>query len=165
MIDHTPQGGISEAPCRKPWQVKPTQLPLRLQMSKKNNQGTRRKQHAFDLQREAAVKKKAAAKAAAKQKLAAKPKDLKKGKKAKGIRIRKNVVVAVSLHPLIVLRFARSHTGPDLQGSRNVSMCQVMRRLLFTPQGIKVKDAASKRAALEAVKERRQVASMELDDQ
>ena len=65
-------------------------------MSKKNNQNTRRKQHAFDLQREAAVKKKTAVKAAAKQKaLAAKPKQLKNGKKAKGIRIRKNVVVAV----------------------------------------------------------------------
>ena len=69
---------------------------MRLQMSKKNNQNTRRKQHAFDLQREAAVKKKTAVKAAAKQRaLAAKPKQLKSGKKAKGIRIRKNVVVAV----------------------------------------------------------------------
>jgi uncharacterized protein (DUF4415 family) len=69
---------------------------MRSQMSKKNNQNTRRKQHAFDLQREAAVKKKTAVKAAAKQKaLAAKPKQLKGGKKAKGIRIRKNVVVAV----------------------------------------------------------------------
>ena len=73
-------------------------LDMRSQMSKKNNQNTRRKQHAFDLQREAAVKKKTAVKAAAKQRaLAAKPKQLKGGKKAKGIRIRKNVVVAVRL--------------------------------------------------------------------
>lgn len=65
-------------------------------MSKKNNQNTRRKQHAFDMQREAAAKKKAAAKAATQQKaLAAKPKDMKQGKKTKGIRIRKHVVVAV----------------------------------------------------------------------
>lgn len=63
-------------------------------MSKKNNQGTRRKQHAFDLQREAAAKKKATTKAVKQKTVAAKPKQMKKGK-AKGIRIRKNVVVAV----------------------------------------------------------------------
>ena len=70
---------------------------LHAQMSKKNNQGTRRKQHNFDLQREAANKRKAAEKAAKQdKKLAAKPAvAMKKGKKAKGIRIRKNVVVAV----------------------------------------------------------------------
>lgn len=33
------------------------------------------------------------------------------------------------------------------------------------PQGIKVRDAASKRAAKEAVKERRQAAGMEMDDE
>jgi hypothetical protein len=33
------------------------------------------------------------------------------------------------------------------------------------PKGIKVRDAASKRAAKEAVKERRQAASMETDDE
>lgn len=80
--------------CAVSWRR--AQVDMQPQMSKKNNQNTRRKQHAFDLQREAAVKKKTAVKAAAKQKaLAAKPKQLKNGKKAKGIRIRKNVVVAV----------------------------------------------------------------------
>jgi hypothetical protein len=138
-------------------------------MSKKNNQNTRRKQHAFDLQREAAVKKKTADKAAAKQKaLAAKPKQLKKGKKAKGIRIRKNVVVAVWLEPRGILMRCLVH----------VLCCSACYRERITPlpdvpfhgladalKGIKVKDAASKRAAREAVKERRQVAGMEVDDE
>lgn len=68
---------------------------LCLQMSKKNNQNTRRKQHSFDLAKEAEAKKKSQKKAqAASQKLSAKP-DLKKKKKTKGIRIKKNVTVAV----------------------------------------------------------------------
>mmetsp|Transcript_4127 Transcript_4127/g.11979 ORF Transcript_4127/g.11979 Transcript_4127/m.11979 type:complete len:93 (-) Transcript_4127:4977-5255(-) len=92
-------------------------------MSKKNNQNTRRKQHSFDLAKEAEAKKKSQKKAqAASQKLSAKP-DLKKKKKTKGIRIKKNVTVA----------------------------------------GIRVRDAASKRAAKEAVKERRE-AAMQTDD-
>ncbi len=64
-------------------------------MSKKNNQGTRRKQHSYDLAREAEAKKKAKQKAqAVSKKLSAKPDLKKKTKKTKGIRIKKNVTVA-----------------------------------------------------------------------
>jgi uncharacterized protein (DUF4415 family) len=140
-------------------------LDIRSQMSKKNNQNTRRKQHAFDLQREAAVKKKTAVKAAAKQRaLAAKPKQLKGGKKAKGIRIRKNVVVAVRRTGLAWP--ARCKGFAALPGWRPchigaLSHCHEICAL----QGITVRDAASKRAAKEAVKERREAAGMEMDDE
>lgn len=111
------------------WYTQPVVLQLQLwtssyQMSKKNNQGTRRKQHTFDLAKEAEARKKSEKKsAAAAQKLAVKPQGAKLKKKTKGIRIKKNVVVA----------------------------------------GIKIRDAASKRAARKAVKERRE-AAMEIDN-
>lgn len=71
-----------------------------VQMSKKNNQGTRRKQHSFDLAKEAEARKKSEKKSkAAAQKLAVKPQAVKPKKKTKGVRIKKNVVVAVRSLP------------------------------------------------------------------
>ncbi|GIL83099.1 hypothetical protein Vretimale_11409 [Volvox reticuliferus] len=57
-------------------------------MSKKNNKGTKRKAHDFDLQREKAEAEKRAAKLAKKQNAG-----VKKVKKNKGVRIRKGVVI------------------------------------------------------------------------
>ncbi|KAG2436157.1 hypothetical protein HYH02_011661 [Chlamydomonas schloesseri] len=57
-------------------------------MSKKNNKGTKRKAHDFDLQREKAEAEKRAAKLAKKQNAG-----VKKVKKSKGVRIRKGVVL------------------------------------------------------------------------
>ncbi|PNW83089.1 hypothetical protein CHLRE_06g306100v5 [Chlamydomonas reinhardtii] len=57
-------------------------------MSKKNNKGTKRKAHDFDLQREKAEAEKRAAKLAKQQNAG-----VKKVKKSKGVRIRKGVVL------------------------------------------------------------------------
>ncbi len=86
-----------------------------MQMSKKNNQGTRRKQHDFDMQREAAARKKVADKAAKTQKKLAAKGTVKKTKKTKGIRLRKNVTVAVclSLH-LIYCRQLSGCVHPEM---------------------------------------------------
>lgn len=76
-----------------------------VQMSKKNNQGTRRKQHSFDLAKEAEARKKSEKKSkAAAQKLSVKPQAVKPKKKTKGVRIKKNVVVAVRSLSLTCLR-------------------------------------------------------------
>ncbi|EFJ52052.1 hypothetical protein VOLCADRAFT_87197 [Volvox carteri f. nagariensis] len=57
-------------------------------MSKKNNKGTKRKAHEFDLQREKAEAEKRASKLAKKHQAG-----VKKLKKNKGVRIRKGVVI------------------------------------------------------------------------